>query len=1021
MDKGVFQFIWRYSKRDQIRIIAIVLLSLPFYFLSLDLPKTIVNEAIQGNGFSEGGTRIAFSLVTLGGGWWGEPVTLFGGFELDRVSFLIWMSFAFLALVIVNGLFKLVINTAKGRMGERMLRRLRFMLFDRILRFPFAHFRKVKAPELATMIKDEVEPLGGFIGDAYVQPVFLGGQTLTAMAFIITQNVWLGFLAGAIALLQAALIPKLRAPILELGRQRQLTARDLAGRIGETVDGIEQILVNDTARFERANMAARLGRIFGIRFQLYQKKFSVKFINNMLSQLTPFLFYLIGGLLAINGKLDVGQLIAVIVAYKDLPGPMKELIDWDQRRQDTQIKYEQVISQFAPAGLSDPELAKPHGGTLDGPLTLSNLTVAEDGDPPMLDRVSATLDLNESVAMTGSGSSRLIEAVARLRVPKSGEIKFGDAALSSLPNAALGRNVAYLGAQIYLHGPTVFDTLAYSLKREPADGTFHEASEARRTGNALDDPDTDWIDYAAAGVSDDRELREAMLQMLAVVEMEDDLFRWGLREPVEASGIDTKYILRARKVVAARLESHGLDSMVERFDARRYCENASIGENLRFGVAKHPDFSDEMLSQNRLLRAVLRERDLSNRLVEIGRRIGTTLLEIFANISPDNPLIEQFSFVEASELPKIKDALERTPETQANRGRLLSLALAYVDVQHRLDVLDDALKEQIVEARHAFRKSLGSAGQDKIAFYNDAAPTEGAPLVDDILFGRIVPHISRSRERVEALVFEALDADQLLPIVLGAGLAHEIGPAGKRLSPSQQQRIGLARALLRQPQVLLLNEPLIVVDEMLARRVLTRAVDLRTGKATYAALARPQYADIFSRRISFEAGQVKADESADVKPSESTGGLNDEVAVLAQVPLFANFEPASLKLLAFASRRIKFAAGQTLFAQGDKADTAYVVISGAADVLAETPDGLIKLVSIGSNEFVGELALLSDAPRSATVRATEELVALEITKDLFFRMLKDFPSLSFEVMQELAKRLQTTTAKVIDLRSDTAP
>jgi len=97
------------------------------------------------------------------------------------------------------------------------------------------------------------------------------------------------------------------------------------------------------------------------------------------------------------------------------------------------------------------------------------------------------------------------------------------------------------------------------------------------------------------------------------------------------------------------------------------------------------------------------------------------------------------------------------------------------------------------------------------------------------------------------------------------------------------------------------------------------------------------------------------------------------------------------------------------------------VISGAADVLAETPDGLIKLVSIGSNEFVGELALLSDAPRSATVRATEELVALEITKDLFFRMLKDFPSLSFEVMQELAKRLQTTTAKVIDLRSDTAP
>ena len=52
------------------------------------------------------------------------------------------------------------------RLGERMLRRLRYTLFDRVLRFPISHFRKVKQAEVATMIKDEVEPLGGFIGDA---------------------------------------------------------------------------------------------------------------------------------------------------------------------------------------------------------------------------------------------------------------------------------------------------------------------------------------------------------------------------------------------------------------------------------------------------------------------------------------------------------------------------------------------------------------------------------------------------------------------------------------------------------------------------------------------------------------------------------------------------------------------------------------------------------------------------------------------------------------------------------------
>ena len=125
-----------------------------------------------------------------------------------------------------------------------------------------------------------------------------------------------------------------------------------------------------------------------------------------------------------------------------------------------------------------------------------------------------------------------------------------------------------------------------------------------------------------------------------------------------------------------------------------------------------------------------------------------------------------------------------------------------------------------------------------------------------------------------------------------------------------------------------------------------------------------------------------------------------------------------MKLLAFASRRITFSEGQTLFQQGDKAEIAYVVLSGTADILGDSADGAVKIASVGKNEFVGEVALLSDAPRSATVRATEELVVLEITKDIFFRLLKDFPSLSFEVMHELAERLQRTTAKIIAQQGD---
>ena len=130
--------------------------------------------------------RIEFALPYFG------DVVFFPGIELNRLQMLIALSLVFLALVVVNGLFKLYINTYKGRLGERLLRRIRFELVDRVLRFPPSQFKRIKGAEIASMIKDEVEPMGGFTGDAFVAPALLGGQAATALFFIFVQNVWLG-------------------------------------------------------------------------------------------------------------------------------------------------------------------------------------------------------------------------------------------------------------------------------------------------------------------------------------------------------------------------------------------------------------------------------------------------------------------------------------------------------------------------------------------------------------------------------------------------------------------------------------------------------------------------------------------------------------------------------------------------------------------------------------------------------------------------------------------------------------
>lgn len=140
--------------------------------------------------------------------------------------------------------------------------------------------------------------------------------------------------------------------------------------------------------------------------------------------------------------------------------------------------------------------------------------------------------------------------------------------------------------------------------------------------------------------------------------------------------------------------------------------------------------------------------------------------------------------------------------------------------------------------------------------------------------------------------------------------------------------------------------------------------------------------------------------------------LNEEVEILKGVPIFANMELARLKLLAFTGERITFAAGQEVCHQGDPGDAMYVILGGTADVLLETPDGQIAVAEMRKNNFFGEIAILSDVPRTATIKAREQLSTLKISKDMFYRLVTEFPTMAIGMMRELAHRLEDTNQKL---------
>ncbi|HEY3461763.1 MAG TPA: ABC transporter transmembrane domain-containing protein, partial [Casimicrobiaceae bacterium] len=290
MDRSLFRYILRYTWRDQLALLALTLISFPLIYVNLELPKKIVNEALQGK-------HIPKEIL---------------GFPTTQISYLMALSLLLLTLITINGVLKYVINVYAGVVGERTLRRLRHDLYWQVMRFPLAHFKTTSPGEIIPMIVAETEPVGGFIGESFVVPIFQGGLLATYVLFIFMQDPWLGLAAIALWPPQMYLIPKLQRTINLLAKERVQTARQLSDRIGETVVAAAEIRGNDTTEFERADVSDRLGRIFTIRYEIYRRKFFVMFLNNFLAQITPFFFYSVGGYLVSRGSLSLGALVAVL-------------------------------------------------------------------------------------------------------------------------------------------------------------------------------------------------------------------------------------------------------------------------------------------------------------------------------------------------------------------------------------------------------------------------------------------------------------------------------------------------------------------------------------------------------------------------------------------------------------------------------------------------------------------------------------------------------------------------------------
>ncbi|WP_171132760.1 MULTISPECIES: ABC transporter transmembrane domain-containing protein [unclassified Ruegeria] len=1010
MEPTLFSFIWKYSKKQQLVLLVLTVLSFPFLYASLELPKQIINDAIGAPS---------------------NEVSLFG-YSVSQVQYLLILCFAFLATVIASGLMKMRINTMKGVLAERMLRRLRYTLISRSMRFPKSYFASTSQGELVSMITSEAEPMGGLMGDAIAQPVFQFGQMMTIVTFLFMQSVWFGLASIALIPLQAWLIPKLQRQINFLNKERIQEVRHLSSEIGESAAGISDLRTNGGWRYRLAQFSHRLGTLFEIRFKIYNKKFFMKFLNNLITQMTPFLFYSVGGYLAIKGEVTVGALVAALGAYKDLSGPWKDLLTYYNQVQDMSLRWEVVTERFAPSNMIREELFEGEPETiprLTGDIELRNVTVRDDDGKTILEDIDLTIPQGARVAIQSTHASErsaLAQLLTREVLPAQGEVIMAGHDLNDMHQKVIAARIGYAYSRPYLFDGTLGDNLMMPLRTHPHPSKelsvpSQRQIEAVRSGNSSDLLDTDWIDPGLAGLDDTDGIRDWWFQLVEAMGIDEFMFRRTLRSQFDPKlhPVLAQEIVNLRDVVADRLREKGLDEYVYRFDPDRFNPAVPLGGNLLFSAPSRRISADNLVEDGRFL-SMLKDHDLDDDALVIATAVLDTLRQTFGRDGADHPLFLRLGLskdmyhrlldIEEERISKGADAI-------SERDRALLLAVPFMLTAEQVGPsFPDEYKDKILAIRQSQAEQLRAALGDMFTPVSPDVYLPRLTAMENALYGRVSLTAGARADEIEDVVAEVLNEAGLRRRAAAIIFDLPSGLGGNNLPTVFQERAAFSRASIKRPDILILDKALASHDSESRLRTRLKLRELLPDSIMIFMedhFAHPEAYDLF---IEIKDGRIdgvsRTSAESDDRPSDD---LSRKLKIISTTELFSRLDGRNQRLLAFSAQWYEASAGQTIFARGESPDAAYLCISGKATLYMDTRDGAPQAISvIEPGRLIGDLAIITGDARQLDLVASEPCVFLRIGAEELRAVIESDATVAVQLLERVAGHLTSVAERLRD-------